>query len=117
MPSLHRHLLLLFCWLALLTLRAEPVYLHYTIDEGLPSNEVYDVYEDVKGYTWFATDHGISRFDGYSFRNYSTNEGLVHNTVFGFHEDKKGRVWMRTFNSSLCYMEHDSIFPYRHNAQ
>src|SRR5688500_15598316 len=81
--------------------------LHYTIDEGLPSNEVYDVYEDKQGFVWFATDHGVSRFDGYSFKNYSTSDGLVHNTVFGFYEDSYGRVWMRTFNSALCYFENN----------
>lgn len=95
----------------------QPAYLHYTIDEGLPSNEVYDTYEDSSGYTWFATDHGISRFDGYSFRNYSTSDGLVHNTIFGFHEDSRGRLWMRAFNSSLCYLENDSLKAYRHNKQ
>lgn len=96
---------------------AEASYLHYTIDEGLPSNEVYDVYEDARGYIWFATDHGISCYDGYAFRNYSTNEGLVHNTIFGFYEDHRGLVWMRSFNSQLCYMENGVIKPYVHNAK
>lgn len=98
-------------------LAQEPSYLHYTVDDGLPSNEVYDTYEDKEGYTWFATDHGISKFDGYTFRNFSTSDGLVHNTVFGFHEDYLGRMWMRTFNSSLCYMENGFIRPYRYNGQ
>jgi hypothetical protein len=95
----------------------QPSYLHYTVDEGFPSNEVYDVYEDSLGYIWFATDHGVSRFDGYSFRNYSTADGLVHNTVFGFHEDSRGRLWMRTFNSALCYLENETFKPYTHNAK
>ncbi|TND09910.1 MAG: putative signal transduction histidine kinase [Bacteroidetes bacterium] len=93
----------------------EPVYTNYTVEDGLPSNEVYDVFEDSLGYIWFATDHGISRFDGYRFTNYSTGDGLVHNTVFGFFEDQKHRVWMRTFNSALCYMENGRIFPYKYN--
>ncbi|HTF02610.1 MAG TPA: histidine kinase [Bacteroidia bacterium] len=95
----------------------QPSYLHYTVDEGFPSNEVYDVYEDSLGYIWFATDHGVSRFDGYSFRNYSTADGLVHNTVFGFYEDSRKRVWVRTFNSALCCLENDGFKPYIHNAQ
>lgn len=104
--------------LLLSVLRAnEAAYLHYTVDEGLPSNEVYDVYEDSLGYMWFATDHGISRFDGYAFKNYSTNDGLVHNTIFGFYEDHRGLVWMRAFNGTLCYMENGAIKPYVHNAK
>jgi ligand-binding sensor domain-containing protein len=95
----------------------EASYLHYTVDEGLPSNEVYDVYEDSLGYIWFATDHGISRFDGYAFKNYSTNDGLVHNTIFGFYEDHRGWIWMRAFNGAMCYMENGIIKPYAHNAK
>jgi ligand-binding sensor domain-containing protein len=109
--------LLCFCCFVSVLQAQEPVYKHYTADDGLPSNEVYDVFEDKSGYVWFATDHGISCFDGYSFRNYSTNDGLVHNTVFGFHEDKRGRMWMRALNSSLCYMENNIIKAYRHNEK
>jgi len=93
-----------------------PVARNYTVDDGLPSNEVYDIFEDSLGYLWFATDHGISRFDGYDFRNYSTNDGLSHNTIFGFFEDQRHRVWMRAFNSTLCYMENGQIHPYKHNT-
>jgi hypothetical protein len=95
----------------------DAAYLHYTIDQGLPSNEVYDVYEDSLGYIWFATDHGISRYDGYSFKNFSTSDGLVHNTIFGFYEDHRGLIWMRSFNSQLCYMQNGIIKPYVHNAK
>lgn len=105
------------CFLVSLVRAQDPAYVHYTIDEGLPSNEVYDTYEDHAGYIWFATDHGISRFDGYAFKNFSTSDGLVHNTIFGFHKDSGGRLWMRAFNSSLCYLENDSIKPYAHNKQ
>lgn len=92
-----------------------PVSRNYTVDDGLPSNEVYDIFEDSLGYLWFATDHGISRFDGYEFKNYSTNDGLSHNTIFGFFEDHRHRIWMRAFNSTVCYMEHGKIYPYAHN--
>jgi hypothetical protein len=93
----------------------DPVTRHFTVDEGLPSNEVYDILEDSLGYIWFATDHGISRFDGYSFKNYSTSDGLTHNTVFGFFEDNQHKIWMRTLNGSLCFMENGRIHPYTHN--
>src|SRR5688572_29372517 len=98
MTILFRFTLFIFSCVFFCTAHAQqPSCIHYTIDEGIPSNEVYDIYEDSLGYIWFATDHGVSRFDGYSFRNYSTADGLVHNTVFGFYEDARGRVWVRTF--------------------
>ena len=48
-----------------------PSFRHYTTDDGLASPEVYHVLQDKKGYIWIATDNGVSRFDGYDFRNYS----------------------------------------------
>lgn len=96
-------------------LSQNPVYRNYTVDDGLPSNEVYNIFEDSLGYMWFATDHGISRFDGYEFKNYSTRDGLTHNTIFGFFEDSHHRLWMRAFNSTLCYMENGKIRSYKHN--
>lgn len=95
----------------------QPVHTAFTVESGLPSNEVYDIFEDSLGYIWFATDHGIARYDGYNFRSFSTADGLVHNTIFGFFEDTRHRVWMRTFNSALCYMENGKIVPYRYNEQ
>lgn len=97
------------------SLSQNPVYRNYTVDDGLPSNEVYNIFEDSLGYMWFATDHGISRFDGYEFKNYSTKDGLTHNTIFGFFEDQHHRIWMRAFNSTICYMENGKIYPYKHN--
>ncbi|MCE3228680.1 MAG: signal transduction histidine kinase, LytS [Bacteroidetes bacterium] len=94
----------------------DPVYINYNVDNGLPSNEVYDIFEDSLGYIWIATDHGISRFNGYNFKNYSTSDGLEHNVVFGFFEDNRRRVWMRTLNNALCYLENGKIYPYVHNA-
>ncbi len=107
---------LLLIFMSFRGLSQNPVSRNYTVDDGLPSNEVYDIFEDSLGYLWFATDHGISRFDGYEFKNYSTNDGLSHNTIFGFFEDYRHRVWMRAFNSTLCYMENGQIYPYKHNT-
>ena len=37
-------------------------------EEGLPSNEVYDILASSEGFLWFATDDGLNRFDGYDFK-------------------------------------------------
>ncbi|PCJ81377.1 MAG: hypothetical protein COA57_14290, partial [Flavobacteriales bacterium] len=33
----------------------QPIFRHYTVEDGLPSSEVYHVMQDSKGYIWFAT--------------------------------------------------------------
>ena len=87
----------------------QPNYIQYTTDDGLPSSEVYCSFEDSKGFMWFGTDNGVSKFDGYSFQNFGPKEGLVQNVVFNIHEDSKGRIWFGSMTGEAFYMENDSI--------
>ncbi len=91
------------------------MYQHYTVEDGLPSSEVYSAFQDSKGYIWFATDAGVSRFNGYEFQNFDVSNGLTDNTVFLIDEDNKGRIWFGTFNCQLSYFENDSIYSYAYN--
>lgn len=65
------------------------LFRNFNVKDGLPSSEVYGMLEDSKGYFWFATDMGVSRFNGYSFENFSTENGLPDNTIYGIYEDHK----------------------------
>ncbi len=91
------------------------VYTHHTVENGLPSSQVYSAFQDSKGYMWFATDAGVTRYNGYEFENFNSDDGLTDNTVFLITEDSKGRIWFGTFNCQLSYMENDSIHAYEHN--
>jgi len=83
---------------------------NYSIKDGLPSSEVYHVMQDSKGYMWFSTDRGVSRFNGYEFKTFTKSDGLADNTVFESHEDNKGRIWFRSYSGKISYYYHDSIF-------
>lgn len=89
---------------------------NYTVDNGLPSSEVYHVLQDEKGYVWFATDEGVSRFNGYQFKNYTNLEGLPDNTVLELYEDETGKIWFISISGKLSWFENDSIYHYPHNA-
>ncbi|HNW96897.1 MAG TPA: two-component regulator propeller domain-containing protein [Bacteroidales bacterium] len=88
---------------------------NYTVKDGLPSNEVYQVIQDSKGYMWFATDYGVSCFDGYKFKNFNTKDGLPDNTIFEIYEDYKGRIWFISRSAKLSYFYNDSIHLYWNN--
>ena len=64
---------------------------------------------------WFGTDNGVSRFDGYEFRNYGTTDGLQNNVVFDLQEDQQGRIWMMTMSGNAYYHQQDSIYPFQYN--
>ena len=83
--------------------------LHYTVEDGLPSNTIYNIYRDSKGFLWFATDKGVARYNGIKFEKFSTFDGLPDNEIFFFQEDIYGRLWLATYNGELCYYK-DGIF-------
>lgn len=88
---------------------------HYTTEDGLPSNEVYDLLQDRHGFLWFATDNGLSQYDGYEFRNYHVKDGLVDAIIFELTEDYRGRIWYGGNNSRLGYYDRGSWYTYRFN--
>src|SRR6218665_426188 len=87
----------------------QPHSINYSVEDGVPSSECYEVMQDSKGFIWTATDKGICKFNGYTFTKFTTDDGLPDNTVFGFFEDSKHRFWGRTLAGGLFYFEHDSI--------
>jgi len=68
----------------------------YATADGLPNNEVNRIVRDSRGFLWFCTADGISRFDGYGFTNYGTNEGLPHPYVNDLLETRSGEYWLAT---------------------
>lgn len=68
----------------------------YTSSSGLPNNSVYHIYQDGKGYVWFATDGGAARYDGVSFATFGVAEGLVDASVRAIVEDGRGDLWFLT---------------------
>jgi streptogramin lyase len=83
---------------------------NYSVKDGLPSSEVYNVMQDSKGYMWFGTDEGACRFDGYEFKVFNTANGLPDKNIFEILEDYKGRIWFRSYSGKLSYYYNDSIY-------
>ena len=64
---------------------------------GLASSIVNNIFQDSKGFNWFATQGGgISRYDGKEFKNYSKKDGLIGMDVTFITEDKLGNIWIAT---------------------
>ncbi len=72
-----------------------PIKIYATAD-GLPNNEVNKIVRDSRGFLWFCTADGISRFDGYGFTNYGTSEGLPHPYINDLLETRAGEYWLAT---------------------
>ena len=83
--------------------RAESLPLRtYTVADGLGHNTINKIVRDSRGFLWFCTNEGLSRFDGYSFTNYDTNDGLPHRVVNDFLQTRDGELWFGT-NGGLVH--------------
>ncbi len=79
--------------------------LHYSKEDGLPSNTIYGVYRDSNGFMWIGTDKGIARYNGLKFETLTTFDGVPDNEIFFFQEDYQRRLWIATYNGELCYYQ------------
>jgi ligand-binding sensor domain-containing protein/signal transduction histidine kinase len=73
----------------------------YTAADGLAHNSVNGIVRDSRGYLWFCTSEGLSRFDGYEFHSYGRRDGLPHRVVNDVLETSRGELWVATAGG-LC---------------
>ena len=84
-------------------------YVHYDTRDGLAGSTIYDMSQDKDGFIWFATENGLSRFDGTNFKNFSVKDGLPDNEVLRVYADRKGRVWLGTFSKEPSYLYNNIV--------
>jgi ligand-binding sensor domain-containing protein/two-component sensor histidine kinase len=68
----------------------------YTTADGLARDFITCVEQDSRGFLWFCTAEGLSRFDGYQFTNYRVDQGLPANYVSDFLQTRRGVYWCAT---------------------
>jgi len=81
------------------------IWRHFTTEDGLSQNTVMDILQDQKGYMWFSTWNGLSRFDGYNFRSYKVRPGddvyLTNSRIDKIVEDRYGYLWLLTYGKNV----------------
>ena len=77
----------------------------FTVEDGLPGNEVRWMIQDRLGFLWLSTRNGLVRYDGYEFKTYtpeSDNPGsLSDGNLMEMVEDKEGDLWIGTTSGGL----------------
>lgn len=70
----------------------------YTTSDGLAHNSVKKCASDGLGFLWIATENGLSRFDGYQFKNFLHNNNdsnsLENNNLCDLAIDQQNRVYI-----------------------
>lgn len=92
-------LVLLAVWLAVPAFagNSTEVIERLTQENGLPNNSVNNIIQDRRGYLWLATDDGLCRYNGFTFKVYRHRDGdphsLLGNSVKSVHELQDGTLW------------------------
>lgn len=68
----------------------------FSVRDGLPDSEVYQIREAANGDLLVATRSGVARMEGSRFRNYSPPDPLGRKGIFDAMEDSGGRLWLAT---------------------
>lgn len=79
---------------------------HYTIEDGMPRNEVLTVWATRKGDVWAGTRKGLARLQAGRIKTFFRGNGLVGDYVRALTEDHKGRVWVGTKSGVSIFENH-----------
>jgi ligand-binding sensor domain-containing protein/signal transduction histidine kinase len=87
------HLTILFCLI-------EPAHAQYgfevwTVDNGMPENEIRGITQTPDGYLWIATFNGLARFDGVHLTLFNRETpGLLSNEFGTMLQGRGGDLWL-----------------------
>ncbi len=83
---------------------------YFTKKDGLSDDAVVDILEDNYGNIWFATHAGLTKYDGYTFKNYNNNT-IESNRLSELMIDTKGRFWVGTWGGVFQF-KNESFEPF-----
>ncbi len=94
-------ILILILILALQLSAQIKIHKSYSTADGLVQNTINDIFLDSFGYMWFATDAGVSRWDGINFKNYTVNNGLASSIVLDIEQGVDSTIYLATFGKGV----------------
>ncbi|KUG25363.1 hypothetical protein ASZ90_004816 [hydrocarbon metagenome] len=68
--------------------------IHYVKSQDKIGNQVWSIFQDSKGYMWFATSAGLVRYNGWEYEVFDKEKGLIESFVFDISEDNEGNIWV-----------------------
>ena len=93
-----------------------------TAEDGLSSDQTWDLAQDKRGFMWFCTADGLNRYDGSSVKVYRHDpddpNSLGHNIVRAMIADQSGDLWIGTWGGGLNQYdpEKDAFIRYQNES-
>src|ERR1700722_13605093 len=77
---------------------------HFTDENGLPQNSINDFLFDKEGYLWLATQVGLVRFNGHSFKSYYPGDKpVMESNIVSLGKGEDGTFFFQTPDHNLYY--------------
>src|SRR5689334_22803432 len=102
-------LLSVFLFSPMLTIGERLPIKPYTTEDGLLRNLVRQILPDSKGYLWLVTPSGLSRFDGYEFKNFAEGQSALLSLFWQMIEDRRGGYWVATMGAGVYRFNPDVL--------
>jgi signal transduction histidine kinase/ligand-binding sensor domain-containing protein/DNA-binding response OmpR family regulator len=93
---------------------------HWSIKDGLSQGVVNSITQDSQSMMWFATEDGLNRFDGYSFKvfQYDPDDktSIADNFIQSIFKDSQGTLWASSRKGLLKFDPyHETFSTYQHD--
>ncbi len=93
-----------------------PYFIRLGAEAGLAQNTVYSILQDSRGFMWFGTKDGLSRYDGNQFKNFRYNKddpnSIGNNFIRSLFQDAEGKIWVGTDNGAYIYHPDKDAFEH-----
>lgn len=93
-----------------------PIHIRYTVDDGLASNFVVDIFNDSRGLLWIGTQNGLNTFNGRQFNTIDFSE-VSESFVARICEAPDGVIWFTTLGGRIYHVENNKAIPHPANEQ
>lgn len=98
-------LILLICCSWFTPLVAQLKFSRISTQRGLSQSTVGKIFQDKRGFIWFATKDGLNKYDGYQFTVYrhisNDPNSISSSTISCITEDQEGNLWVGTFDGGI----------------
>lgn len=85
-----------------------PQQFTYDDENGLPSNEVYSIVQDKKGFIWIGCDVGLYKFDGVGYISYKCVT-QKSKSITGLTISSSGKLYCSNFNAQFFVFDKDTL--------